>query len=296
MITDNLIETFTLERTGFRGRVVRMGGTLDAILGPHGYSGAVGHATAEVATLAALLSSMLKYEGIFTLQVQGDGPVAVVVADMTSAGEMRACATIREGREGEVDKDGPMALKDLVGQGYLAFTVDQGPATERYQGIVELKPGGLLDSINNYFRQSEQILTGVKMAVSYHDGHWRAGGMLIQHVPEEGGIAAATEFSDSDDSWHRTMILLGSCTNAEMTDPGLPANDLLYRLFHEEGVRVFDPVPLSKSCRCTRERLSGILASMTEEDRRDMAKDGVITMTCQFCSCDFTFDPDNLKA
>ncbi len=296
MRTDDLIETFTLERTGFRGRIVRMGGVLDTILDAHRYPESVAALTAEAAILAALLSSMLKYQGVFTLQAQGDGPVAVVVADLTSAGEMRACATIREGRRDEIGDSAPASVCDLIGKGYLAFTVDQGPATERYQGIVELKSEGLLDSIRHYFRQSEQIMTGVKIAVSRADGpggkRWRAGGILIQHVPEEGGIAAAGESGDGD-SWRRTMLLLDTCTDTELTDPALSADDLLYRLFHEEGVRVFEPMPLSRGCRCTRERLGGILSSMPESYRRDMAEKGVITMTCQFCSVDFKFDADN---
>jgi molecular chaperone Hsp33 len=295
MRTDDLIKIFTLENTGFRGRIVRMGGVLDTILAAHAYPEAVSHAAAEAAVLAALLSSMLKYQGVFTLQAQGDGPVAVVVADLTSGGELRACATIREGRAAEIEQAARLPIKDMLGKGYLAFTVDQGPATERYQGIVELKEEGLLDSINNYFRQSEQIMTGVKLAVTHKDGCWRAGGILIQHVPEEGGIAA-TSVTAHEDSWTRTMMLLETCTDAELSDPGLDADSLLYRLFHEEGVRVFEPLAISKGCRCTPERLTGILASMTNEDRREMVVDGAITMTCQFCSRDFKFDPDNLTA
>jgi molecular chaperone Hsp33 len=294
MTSDNLIETFIIERSGLRGRIVRMGAVLDDILKPHGYVPAVSHVTAEAALLATMLASMLKYQGIFTLQAQGDGPVAVVVADLNSAGELRACATVREAHKDKVPESaGPMETGALFGKGYLAFTVDQGAQTERYQGIVELKPGRLEESVRNYFRQSEQIMTGLKMAVSFKDGHWRGGGILIQHIPEEGG-QQRTVSSIEEDAWRHTMILLESCTDAELTDPGLDANELLFRLFHEDGVRVFEPLALRKGCRCTRDRLSGILSSMPQSDIDDMAEGGVVTMTCQFCSCDFTFAPEDI--
>jgi molecular chaperone Hsp33 len=177
----------------------------------------------------------------------------------------------------------------LLGKGYMAFTVDQGAYTERYQGIVELKDGTLSESVQNYFRNSEQIATGIRTAIVYEDGHWRAGGILIQHVPEEGGIAGSSE--GDEDGWRRTMLLLQSCTNAELTDSELSTNDVLYRLFHEEGITVQPVQHLRKGCRCTPERLEGILAGMPEEDRKDMAVNGVITMNCAFCSRDFIFDP-----
>ena len=289
MADDNLVETFTLERTGFRGRIVRMGGTLDAILQPHGYPQPLNQLTAEAAMLTSLLASMLKYEGSFTLQAQGDGPVAMIVADITSEGALRACATIREGRGDELNALAARpGVESVIGKGYLAFTVDQGAKAERYQGIVELRPGALIGSVHNYFRQSEQIGTGVKMAITYAGGQWRGGGILIQHVPEEGGHAV--EDSAQEDAWHRTMLLLDTCTDTELTDPALDREDLLFRLFHEESVRVFAPQAIVKGCRCTRERLEGILSTMPDDDLRDMADaGGSITMTCQFCSQDFQF-------
>lgn len=288
MTPDDSVTIFTLNDTGLRGRIISLGPVLDAIMTPHDYPPAVHRLVAETALLAVLLSSMLKYEGIFTLQAQGDGPVAMVVADVMSGGDVRACATIREGRreEAEVVPVTGMAAP-LLGKGYMAFTVDQGAYMERYQGIVELKDGTLSDSVQSYFRNSEQIATGIRTAIIHDGKHWRAGGILIQHVPEEGGITASTE--GDEDGWRRTMLLLQSCTNAELTDPGLSANDVLYRLFHEEGITVQPVHHLHKGCRCTPEKLESILATMTEEDRRDMTVDGKITMNCAFCSKDFVF-------
>lgn len=290
---DNIIQTFLLEESHLRGRVVRLGGALDESLANHHYPDPLARLTAEAAVLAVLLSSMLKYEGIFTLQTQGDGPVSMVVADMTSDGHLRACATIREGREGEMLEDAlPGAL---TGPGYLAFTVDQGAHTERYQGIVELKESGLADSVQHYFRQSEQINTGLRMAVAKIGGVWRGGGVLIQRVPDEGGHEVAPASTDEDD-WRRTMILLETCKDEELLDPSLSADGLLYRLFHEEGVRVFEPKPVIHQCRCGQEKLAGILRTMPPEDVADMVQDGTIGMTCQFCSKIYHFNPDDLRA
>ncbi len=280
----DFIQTFLLERTGLRGRIVKLGPVLDAILRPHGYPEPASRLTAEAAMLATLLASMLKFDGVFTFQAQGDGPVSMVVADLTSRGELRACATVREGRTPEAGNP--------LGKGYLAFTVDQGPQTERYQGIVELKSGGLTESVQHYFMQSEQVQTGLAVAVDFIGGQWSAGGILLQHMPEEGGRRALS--SAEEDGWRRSMVLLQTCTKRELLDAGLSAPDLLYRLFHEEDVRAFDPHPVVKGCRCSDKRLRSILLAMPEDDRRDMTVGGRIVMNCQFCSRDFIFDPESL--
>ena len=287
--SDNIIETFIM-RTGFRGRIVRLGKVLDEILQPHFYPQPLNQLTAEAAMLAGLLSSMLKFEGTFTLQAQGDGPVAMVVADITTSGSLRACATIREGRADELNAlPARTNVETLIGKGYLAFTVDQGTASDRYQGIVELRPGALIESVQDYFRQSEQISTGIRIAIAYAGGQWRGGGILLQRVPEEGGHFQATAPPD-EDAWNRAMMLLGTCTDSELTDPALDREELLYRLFAEEGIRAFEPQTINRGCRCTRERLEGILATMPDDDLRHMADEGgTIVMTCQFCSYDFKF-------
>lgn len=288
MTPDDSVTIFTLNDTGLRGRIVSMGHVLDTIMMPHDYPPAVHRLVAETALLAVLLSSMLKYDGIFTLQAQGDGVVSMVVADVMSNGDLRACATIREGKREEAEAVPATGhALPLLGKGYIAFTVDQGAYTERYQGIVELKESLLSDSVQNYFRNSEQIATGLRTAIEFSDGQWRAGGILIQHVPGEGGVAGLSE--GDEDGWRRTMLLLQSCTNAELTDRGLPANDLLYRLFHEEGITVQPPRALRKGCRCSPEKLEKILATLTPEDKEHMTVNGVITMNCTFCSKDFTF-------
>jgi len=297
-VHDNIVQTFQLESTNLRGRIVRLGGTLDDILSAHDYRKPVAHLVAENITLTVLLGSMLKYEGIFTLQAQGDGPVKMLVADVTSDHKLRGCAyfdeeRLQNAREQlaalETPEGSQHHLAQLLGKGYIAFTVDHTGHDDRYQGIVELKGASLVDCVQHYFTQSEQITTGIKMAVGMRDGQWRAAGIMLQHMPEDEKNDAAMS-NISEDDWRRTMILLDSCTEEELLDPALNHNMLLMRLFHEEGVRVYDPNHLMKECRCSPARVEGILMGMSEDDRVHLADDGKITMHCEFCANDYIFD------
>lgn len=288
--TDDFILPFQLETSRIRGRVVRLGPALDAILSAHkSYPEDVLHLTGEMAVLCGMLSSMLKYEGIFTLQTSGEGPVTMLVSDMTSAGHIRACAAFKE--EELKNSSFKENRADLLGKGYMAFTVDQGEFTERYQGIVEMKPPSLLSSVQHYFTQSEQIQTGMMMTVGKVDGQWRGTGIMLQQMPEDTASYNKDQSNVDEDDWRRTMILLSSVKDSEMLDPGLSAPDLLLRLFHEEGVRVFEPHPISRACRCSSERVRSVLSSMPPEDIADITVDGKIVMTCEFCSTDYVFNP-----
>ena len=304
MLGDDVIQTFQLETSNLRGRSVRMGAVLDKILQAHDYPLPVAHLVAETLTLTTLLASMLKYDGIFTLQAKGDGPISMLVADMKSNGDLRGCATfdeerLQQAREQLSDlktvEGSENHLAQYLGKGYIAFTVDQDQG-ERYQGIVELKGSSLVDCVQHYFNQSEQITSGIKMAAGLRGDKWRAGGLMIQEVPEEGGVSdkKPDDYSGEDD-WRRAMALMGSATDDELLDATLQSNDILHRLFHEEGVRVFEPLELRRGCRCTEERVTNILSTMSEEDVQDMVKDGIISMRCEFCSHTFCYDPETLK-
>lgn len=291
-MNDNFVQSFQLESSRIRGRIVRLGSVIEDILTPHDYPDDVLQLTGETLTLCTLLSSMLKYEGIFTLQAQGKGPVRMVVADVTSKGDIRACATFKQEEIAAVSHKNPA---ELLGEGYMAFTVDQGEFTERYQGIVELKPESLTASVQNYFTQSEQIATGIMLAVGRRDGKWRACGIMVQQMPEETENYNKDHSDVDEDDWRRTMILLGSVKEDELLDEGLSANDLLFRLFHEEGVRVFEEQPLVNKCRCSVERVSAVLSSMSDEDIDDMTVAGKIVMKCEFCSRDYSIDPKDVR-
>lgn len=304
MLTDNFTQNFQLENSNLRGRIVRIGSVLNDILDAHDYPLPISHLVAETVTLTLALSSMLKYEGIFTLQAQGDGALKMLVSDTTSAGEVRGCASFDEERFNrsreqlsalKTTESSQNHLAQYLGKGYLAFTVDQGKHAERYQGIVDLKGASLVECVQHYFNQSEQIGTGMKMAVGKRDGRWRASCIMLQHLPED---QVNPEFGTGnlrEDDWRRTMILLDSCTEDELLSEDIDANELLFRLFHEEGIRVYDRKNVEKGCRCSKERVETILKGMSMEDIEYMDKAGIVSMTCEFCSYTYEYKTEDVK-
>jgi molecular chaperone Hsp33 len=291
------IQPFVLEVPAVRGRLVRLGPLLDTVLTRHDYPAPVATLLGEMLALAGVLSSMLKFDGVFTLQTKSDGAVRLAVVDMTTAGELRAYAEFDPARLAErTAQSGETAgsARALLGEGYMAFTVDQGPHSERYQGIVQLQGATLADCLHHYFRQSEQLKTAVKLAAGRIDGCWRAGGLLLQQLPEtETGAAALA--NDEEDSWRRAVVLMATCTEHELLDPTLPDHDLLFRLFHDERVRVFRPRPLTSGCRCSQARLERILRSLPRDEVMEMKIDGEVIMTCQFCNAEYRFDEAALE-
>ncbi len=310
---DDQVQAFHIEGQPVMGRLVRLGPLVDEVMRRHDYPPDVATLLAEMLALAAGLSSLLKYQGVFTLQVKGDGPIGLMVADVTSEGDLRGYASYdaeRLARQAD-DGGGPHApVPRLLGSGYLAFNVDQGSHTERYQGIVELIGGTLVECVQHYFRQSEQLATGIKLAVApaetdqtraalsrSTEGGWRAGVLLLQRLPAAGGSAAKprqakphlAEGEEADDGWRRSLVLMSSATTAELLDPGLAPNDLLFRLFHEDGVRVTMPQPLRARCRCSRERVETVLKSLPRDEVESLKVDGEVVVTCEFCSRSYSF-------
>lgn len=289
---DSHVQTFHLQIANLRGRIVRLSGVLSDILKPHNYPAPVEKLVSETVVLTTLLSSMLKYEGMFILQAQGSGAVTRLVADMTSSGDIRATAGYDAEKLAEIKTENP-SLTELMGNGYLAFTVDQGEFSERYQGIVRLDGESLQDCIHHYFAQSEQIRTAIRMAVKRDEnGQWQAGAIMLQHMPDHSNIPQ--DAKPIAENWNRAQILLQTCKDEELLDPRLHDETLLYRLFHEEGVVVYPEQKITKACRCTTEKLGNVIRMLSEEDRGEVAVDGKITMTCEFCNKDFVFDPDDL--
>ena len=281
---------FQLDASNLRGRFVRVASTLDDILTAHDHPEPVSRLLGEGVVLSALLASLLKYDGVFTLQARADGPVSTLVTDVTSDGALRGHAKVAEE---EVSATASPVIGDLMGKGHLAFTVDQGEDTDRYQGIVELAGDTLTDCLVHYFRQSEQIDVGILVAVGRdRDNRWCGGGMLLQRLPDQ--AAAATD--DHLEHWRRGMIMMESVTAEELVDPGLPPDRVLYRLFHEDGVRVFPTTRLVKGCRCTSERLGAILAGLPRSEVEEFKVDGVVSMNCEFCNRQFDYDDATLSA
>lgn len=295
---DDFVQTFQLEGMNVRGRIVRLGAVADRVLQAHGYPDAVSALTGEALALAAMLGASLKFDGVMTLQTRGAGPLRMLVADFSSPGIVRACASFDKAA------DLPATFVALHGEGSFALTIDQGAEMERYQGIVPLSPDGLAASTLEYFRQSEQIPTALRVAaaplvVREADGklrrHWRAGGIMIQNMAALGGTPGAVS-DDPDEDFRRAEILMATTEDHELLDPQLDAPRLLYRLFHEDGVRVFPAIPLVFGCRCSRERVGSVLAQYPAEDLNDLLVDGHIVATCEFCSEEYRFKPDEPRA
>jgi molecular chaperone Hsp33 len=312
---------FAVEGLDVRGRVVRLGPALDAMLRRHAYPEPVSRLLGEAVALTALLGTSLKFSGRFILQTSSDGPVDLLVVDFTTPDGLRAYARFDADR---VAAAGRVDAAVLLGTGHLAMTVDQGPHTSRYQGIVALDGASLEEIAHRYFLQSEQIPTRVRLAVaevvSRQPGEaprreWRAGGILVQFLPEATdrithrdlapGDAphdddlrrtedvldddASTDASE-DDAWVEARALVDTVEDVELTDPEVTAERLLVRLFHERGVRVFSERLLADRCRCSRRRVAGMLAGFEPEERADMTReDGSIEVTCEFCSTRYVF-------
>lgn len=308
---DDHVVPFEVAPLDVRGRIVQLGPALDHILARHDYPEPVARLLAEAMVLTVLLGTALKFEGKFILQTRSDGPVDMLVVDFSTPSAMRAYARFDADRLAEFAAAGTTAPTDLLGTGVLAMTVDQGEYMQRYQGIVELAGQSLDEVARTYFRQSEQIPTDVRLAVARHvvpseygpNERWRAGGLIIQFLPDAperlrlpdlpgGDGDPGQDFSDvADGAWHEALTLLSTVEASELLDPTVEPERLLYRLFHEHGVRVFEGVPVLDQCSCSRDRIRGILEGFTAEEIADSIEDGEIKVSCEFCSKKYEFDP-----
>jgi molecular chaperone Hsp33 len=299
---DDMVQPFQIDAPGLRGRLVRLGASVDEVLSRHDYPEPVARLLGETLALAAALSGALKYDGVFSLQTKGDGPVRMMVADITSEGALRGYAAFDEQALNEALSSGAGApltapVPRLLGRGHLAFTVDQGPDTERYQGIVELAGGTLADCAHHYFRQSEQLQAGIKLACDRQPGpdgasRWRAGALMLQRLPESEVQTDDEAIEDADDDWRRSLLMMGSSTTAELTDPTVTPDQLLFRLFHEDGVRVYRAQAVRAGCRCSRERVSRMLQALPRTEVAELKVDDQVVVTCEFCNSRYTFtDP-----
>ncbi len=312
---DDIILPFEVKRLGVRGRIIRLGATVDDIIGRHEYPASVSALLAEAVALTAMLGSSLKFDGKLILQTSTDGPVDLLVADFNTPGEVRAYAHFDADRVKELEDAGKATPEALIGNGRLAMTIDQGGDMDRYQGIVPLEGVSLSSAANVYFHQSEQLPTDVRLAAgpifSRGEGgvqHWRAGGIMIQHLPREGaasplalssgdmpGDGEEEEFEENDD-WVRARLFLATVEDHELLDPTLAPEVLLYRLFHEDGVTAYTPSQVSRYCQCSRERVADIVTQFGSEAISDMVEQGKVSVTCEFCSTIYEFElPELVK-
>ena len=312
---DDTILPFEVAPLDLRGRVVRLGPALDDILSRHDYPAAISKLLGEAIVLTVLLGSSLKFDGRFILQTQTDGPVRMLVVDFNSPGRIRACARFDRSRVEAAIAARAASAGELLGSGHLAMTIDQGPDMSRYQGLVALSGGGLEDAAHEYFLRSEQIPTRVRLAVAEEVNadktgprhRWRAGGMLLQFLPKKAermrgpdldpGDApegTAPHAMTEDDAWVAGRSLIATVEDIELIDPELSSERLLYRLFHEHGVRVFRAVEVEAKCSCSRQSVEAMLKSFSQDDRDHMVENGVISVTCEFCSSTYVFAPEDV--
>jgi molecular chaperone Hsp33 len=299
---DNEVRPFAIEGMDVRGRAVRLGTVTDQILSAHNYPEPVARILGEFITLAALLGNIMKFDGIVTLQTKSQGPVPMMVADYEAKGDglgrLRGYAQLDEERLKTYGKN--PSFEGLIGSknGYLALTIDQGADMERYQGIVELKGETLSDVARNYFLNSEQTPTEIRLACERDavTGNWRSGGIMVQHLAR--GEVGQERILDREtaEQWNRASVLMHSVKTNELLDPALDLDQLLFRLYNEDGVRVFESAHMIKGCRCERERLLSVLSQFPEDDIDHMIEGGKIGMNCQFCNKTFDFTGEEAHA
>ncbi len=307
----DVVLPFTVPALDVRGRCVKLGPALDAILARHGYPAPVAQLLAEAAVLAVILGSALKFEGRFQLQAKTDGVVDLIVVDFDTPDRFRAMARFDAERLAAAADRAPATL---LGHGHLGLTVDQGDYASRYQGIVALEGQGLEQAAMAYFRQSEQIPTLVRIAagetVERDGGHVRAGGLMVQFLPASpermrsadlhpgDAPEGATIMADiEDDAWREARLLAETVEPHELIDPALAPERLVYRLFHERGAYAHAALPLVEACRCSAERIMAMMRRFPPEDRQAMvADDGSVSVTCEFCSRRYAFDPAEIEA
>jgi molecular chaperone Hsp33 len=313
--TDDSVMPFEVAKLDLRGRVVRLGPAVDQILESHAYPPPVAKLLGEAVVLAVMLGSALKIDGRFIMQTQTDGPVRMLVVDFTTPGKVRACARFDKERVAQVIEAGKADAGALLGHGHLAMTIDQGPDMNRYQGLVALEGGSLEDAAHEYFRRSEQIPTRVRMAVAEElrqaeggaSHRWRAGGIMLQFLPQAPERARMADFDpgdvpegmerqsvEEDDAWVEGRSLVSTVEDIELIDPALSSERLVYRLFHEPGVRVFRSSDVRAECSCSRETVEAMLKSFSQDDRAHMVENGKISVTCEFCSANYLFTPDEV--
>lgn len=304
---DDAVVPFEVEGLDARGRSVQLGAVVDTILARHQYPEPVARLLAEIMVLTALLGTSLKFDGKFILQTSTDGPVNLLVADFQTPSGLRAYARFDDEKLEQAIKDGKVAPEQLLGKGTLALTIDQGAHMQRYQGIVALDGSNLEEIARNYFDQSEQIPTDVRLAVATlvdrnSEGQpkqsWRAGGVLVQHLPKASlniDEKKPEKSKVTDNNWTEVKALTQTIESAELTDPQVGTERLLYRLFHEHGVRVFQPTPIVDHCSCSREKVENVLKNFSAEELDSSIENGEITVKCEFCSTVYRFNPEEFK-
>lgn len=296
--------SFYLNNGAFLGRIVRLQDVVNTILQKHKYPLAVSGALAESCALGALLSSLLKYDGLFTLQTKSSGPVGMLVVDVNSSGKMRACATFDEERLTKAQhlrkKDGELEeTPHLLGGGYLAFTVDQGDKANLYQGVVDLQGKTLSECAMRYFKMSEQVETYLQLFLKAPENEhepWKSAGIVIQKIPSEGGKKSFATEEERDKAWEEAVVFAKSLAAGEVFDENLSNEQILHRLYHSSNMAFGTEKKYEFGCRCNREKLLAVMRSFSPEELDEMAKNNKISAECNFCSEKYEFEKGEICA
>ena len=311
---DDTVLPFQLDQSGIRGRVARLDGVLDQVLKQHDYPPAIEALVAETALLTALIGQAIKLRWKLSLQVRGKGAARLIATDYYGPQAEGEPARIRAYASFDTERLDPEADPfSQIGEGYFAVMLDQGEGMLPYQGFTPIAGGGLSACAETYFAQSEQIPTRFALAFgrSIEPGrpeHWRAGGVMLQHMPQTGGVAAEGGSGEggllthadilsgeASEDWTRANLLLDTVEEMEMIGPSVAPTDLLVRLFHEEGPRVFDPQPVRFGCSCSEDKVRSTMSIYSQKDIAKMTTDkGVVTADCQFCGAHYEMDPKTL--
>ncbi len=291
--------SFFIENGVYQGRLIRLHDVVNTIINKHKYPTPIAAVVAETTVLAAMLASQLKYDGLFTLQIQSNGVINLVVVDVTSDGKIRACARYNEERLKQAQKlrktDGQIeAAPHLLGGGTLAFTVDQGSNTELYQGIVDLQGKNLTECALRYFKQSEQIDTDIKLFLktpTKESPSWLAAGIMLQKMPSAGSNLTTEEQTET---WNEAKIFMQSLHENEVFDASLTSEEILHRLFHGNHLNISTSKEYSFGCRCSREKLLNTLQTFSPEEITQMIENNQIRATCHFCNEEYVFTPGEL--
>jgi molecular chaperone Hsp33 len=290
------VQGFHLAEKPVRGRLVRLGPLAEALLTRHDSHPVVSALAGEALALVAALAAGLKFRGSFSLQARGDGPLSMLLADCTDGGALRGYARADAGRLGALLAEHPApSAAALLGRGYLAFTCDQGPDMDRYQGIVAIEGGSLAEMTGHYYATSEQLDALVRLACARGPAGWRASALVLERIAGAGGIGPALDAAAEEDAWTTALALARTVTAEELLDDSLSSERLLRRLFHAEGLVLDRARALSYGCRCSRARLAGLLEGFPEADLDHMAEEGTITMTCEFCNVAFRFERADIR-
>ena len=294
----DIICPFLIDSGLSRGQAVRLQKTLDTIISQHDYPEPIGILIAQSAVLTALLASIIKFDSVFTLQIQGSGPVSMLAIDMTADGKMRGYSRFDEKAVAEAYqkvKDGANAVSAFFKEGTLSFHVEM--KDQSYQGITALDQPSLADCVLEYFKQSEQIATALKIEVappSETQKEWIGAAIMLQRLPFDKKTAEAMQKETADDLWETATVLLHSATKKEMLDDQLSLEKLLYRLYHSNNLHFFIQKTIQFGCRCSKEKVINMLKSFPEQDRQEMFVDGKIKVDCQFCGKSYILTAEDL--